>query len=371
MKPTVCVAMIVKNEGHVIERALASARKHFDAWAIVDTGSTDDTAEAIARATDCWKGCFGQVEWTGFGDARTESLRLAKETGCDYAFVLDADELIETEEGFAWPEDGKDLYNLTMCLSGLTWAQSRMFRLACGWRYEGVLHEWPAAEKVESTGHLTGLRLETKRDGARSKNPTKYRDDALALEAELEKDPSNTRYAFYCGQSWRDAREYEKAIEWYSRRVSMGGAKHPAEVVVSLNEIAKAMHRLQRPTEEVRSAYLQAYASDPTRAEPLFGLAMLCRERKDFPLAWHFATLAAAKKQPQGSLFVDSRVYEWLARDELAISLANLGRLDVAAAMTRSILELPNLPEPERARISKNLEVFLSTPKETPATKAA
>lgn len=365
-KPTVCVAMIVKNEGHVIGRALESARRHFDAWAIVDTGSTDDTVDAIVRATSDWRGDLGRVEWTGFGDARSESLRLARETGCDYAFVLDADEFLEVEDSFAWPDDGKDIYNLTMSLNGIVWPQSRMFRLECGWRYDGVLHEVPVSANAKTSGHIANLRLGTKRDGARSKNPNKYRDDALALEAALQAEPTNTRYVFYVAQSWRDAHEHEKAIEWYERRVAMGGGKNTAEIVVALNEIAKAMHRLQRPVEAVRGAYLRAYAADPRRAEPLFGLAMLHRERKDFPLAWHFAMLAATKQQPEG-LFVDSRIYRWLARDELAIAMANLGQLAVAVQISRDILQTPGLPESERTRIERNLQVFLDPPKQNAA----
>lgn len=351
--------MIVKNEGHVIGRALASARKHFDAWAIVDTGSTDDTCERIAQATAGWAGTLGSVTWTGFGDARTESLRLARESGCDYAFVLDADEFLEVEDGFAWPSDALDLYNVQMAINGVTWPQSRMFRLECGWRYEGVLHETPASSSAKSGRVLTDLRIGTKRDGARSQNPNKYRDDALKLEEEVAKDPSNARYVFYCGQSWRDARDYEKAAEWYERRVAMAKGRHTGEVVVALNEVAKAMHRLKRPVETVRAAYLRAFAADPSRAEPLHGLAMLCREHKDWPLAWHFAALAVAKPQPTG-MFVDSRVYAWLAKDELAIAMANLGRLDVATKLADEILDLPNLPANERGRIEANRAVFLA-----------
>ncbi len=43
----ICLAMIVKDEAHVIARAIASVRPFIDSYAIVDTGSTDDT-KAIA-----------------------------------------------------------------------------------------------------------------------------------------------------------------------------------------------------------------------------------------------------------------------------------------------------------------------------------
>lgn len=371
--------MIVKNEGHVIERALAAIRPFVDHWAIVDTGSTDDTLAAIARATEGWEGKLGHVTWTGFGDARTESLRLAAETGADYAFVLDADEVFLPEDGFAWPTDGKDSYNIEMNMTGLHWLQGRMFRLARGWVYKGVLHEGPFALDTKpcgcphpaTTGLIDGLRLTTPRDGARSKNPNKYRDDALLLEAEIAKDPTNSRYVFYAGQSWRDAKDFDKALEWYEKRVRMGSGSNPGEVPMAMFEVARMMHRLGKPEKDVRSAYLRAYAADPSRAEPLCHLAMFCREQKDFAMAWHFAALAADKPTPQG-IFVDTRIYRWLAKDELALAFAHLGRVDMAIQIMRQLLTVPGLPEPEEKRILANIGAFLDAmQKKTEAAKQA
>lgn len=376
-RPTVCVAMIVKNEGHVIERALAAIRPFVDHWAIVDTGSTDDTLAAVARATEGWEGKLGHVTWTGFGDARTESLRLAAETGADYAFILDADEVFTPGEGFAWPTDGKDSYQIEMNLNGLHWLQGRMFRLARGWVYKGVLHEGPFASETKacgcpattSMGVLHGLRLTTPRDGARSKNPNKYRDDALLLEAEIAKDPSNSRYVFYAGQSWRDAKDFEKSLEWYEKRVRMGSGANPGEVPIAMFEVARAMHRLEKPEKDVRAAYIRAYSADPRRAEPLCHLAMYCREQKDYAMAWHFASLAADKAMPEG-LFVDTRIYRWLAKDELAISFAHLGRVDMAIQIMRSLLETPGLPAEEHKRISANVDAFVERLTQTPKLAA-
>lgn len=351
--------MIVKNEAHVIERCLAAARPHFDAWAIVDTGSTDATIAAIGRATKGWKGTLGHVKWTGFGDARTESLRLAKETGCDYAFVLDADEIVSVFGG--WPEDGKDIYNITMSMGGIEWPQSRLFRLACNWYYEGVIHEAPMSHEAKLGGHAQNIKISSPRDGARSQNPNKYRDDALVLEAEFAKKPESTRLAFYVGQSWRDAKNDEKALEWYEKRVAMGSGGNVNEWFTSMLEVARAKHRLKRPPHEVRSAYLRAHALNTTRAEPLYGLATLCREHNDFALGWHFANIAASLPMPEG-LFIDTRIYRWLAKDELSIALAHLGRPDVAKQLAEEILATPGLPEAEHARISANIQAYEAVP---------
>ena len=49
------LCMIVKNEEHVIERALRSVLPHVDTWVIIDTGSTDRTKELILNTTTTLK----------------------------------------------------------------------------------------------------------------------------------------------------------------------------------------------------------------------------------------------------------------------------------------------------------------------------
>ena len=46
-KPTICLAIICKNEEHCILKALESAYKYIDYWVICDTGSTDNTVSLI------------------------------------------------------------------------------------------------------------------------------------------------------------------------------------------------------------------------------------------------------------------------------------------------------------------------------------
>ena len=43
------------------------------------------------------------------------------------------------------------------------------------------------------------------------------------LEEGLKNEPDNARYAFYLAESYRDAGNKYKALEWYQKRISMGG----------------------------------------------------------------------------------------------------------------------------------------------------
>jgi glycosyltransferase involved in cell wall biosynthesis/Flp pilus assembly protein TadD len=89
---SVCLNMIVKNEEDHLGKCLESVRGLFDEIIIVDTGSTDRTKE-IAR--EFGAKVFDFVWIDDFAAARNEALSHA--TG-DYAFWLDADDVVEPAE---------------------------------------------------------------------------------------------------------------------------------------------------------------------------------------------------------------------------------------------------------------------------------
>ena len=86
------LTMIVKDEENNLSNCLASVSGVFDEIVIVDTGSTDRTVE-IARSFGARVFHFPWVD--DFAAARNEALSHA--TG-DYAFWLDADDVVEPDE---------------------------------------------------------------------------------------------------------------------------------------------------------------------------------------------------------------------------------------------------------------------------------
>ncbi len=102
----VSLTMIVRNEEHNLPRCLESVRGLFDEIVVVDTGSTDRTAE-IAR--DFGARVFDFVWVDDFAAARNAAL--ARATG-DYAFWLDADDVVDPLQrearGLAgWPSESR------------------------------------------------------------------------------------------------------------------------------------------------------------------------------------------------------------------------------------------------------------------------
>src|SRR5215475_3170087 len=87
----ICLNMIVKNERHVIQRALASVKPFIDYWVIVDTGSFDETKELIRDSLKDIPGELHERPWKNFGHNRSEALSLARGKA-DYILFLDADD---------------------------------------------------------------------------------------------------------------------------------------------------------------------------------------------------------------------------------------------------------------------------------------
>ena len=137
------LAMIVRNEAHIIERCLGSVRGLIDTWTIIDTGSTDRTVE-IARQHGAHVGHF---EWCNdFAAARNASI--APATG-DWILFLDADEELSPAEKIELPslliQTQISLYRLPLINTHQgEKSQSyvpRLFRNPPGLMFYGCVHE--------------------------------------------------------------------------------------------------------------------------------------------------------------------------------------------------------------------------------------
>ena len=90
MANRIILNMIVRNEGKIIERAIASARPIIDAVSICDTGSDDDTGDKVGGLLRA--GLPGQLHehvWINFGENRSLSFDecVATAQGLGYALT--------------------------------------------------------------------------------------------------------------------------------------------------------------------------------------------------------------------------------------------------------------------------------------------
>jgi glycosyltransferase involved in cell wall biosynthesis len=354
-RPTICLNMIVKNEAHVLRRCLSSVLPFIDCWVIVDTGSTDDTREVVREVLARLPGDLHERPWRDFGTNRTEALELAR-SSADYTLVIDADEVLIPDTGFRMPTLTADGYQIRHAVGdmGTSFQLIQLVKSRLPWRYEGVLHEVLTCDANTSIATLDGLVTKGFFDSARNRSPVeKYRSDAAILEAALGTDPRNARYAFYLAQSYRDAGEYERAIDWYRRRIEMGGWDE--EVWYSMYQLAQLLERSGAPWPAALDAYLTAYQFRPRRAETLCGLAAHYRAAGQYATALLFAGRAVWIPRPNDILFLDESIYAWRALDEYAIASFYAGDVEEALRGNQRLLAEGSLPESERLRVERNL----------------
>jgi hypothetical protein len=354
MKKTICLNMIVKNESAVIERCLAAVRDHIDAWAIVDTGSTDDTKEKIQRMLGHITGKLYERPWKNFGHNRSEAVAFAYESKCDYFLFIDADDVLLTPPGFRWPDLAADQYELSMMYGQYTYTRVALVSSRLKWQWVGVLHEYPESTLAAQTrGKLDEPKIRASTEGARSSDPLKYHRDAEMLEQGLREEPENTRYMFYLAQSYRDSLRLENSLAAYERRMRAGGWDE--EVWRSMLEAARLKQRLSYSEADVTQSFLAAFESRPQRSEPLVDIAVYLRSKSRYSLAYVYASHAASLTMPNDRLFVERDCYDWRAKDEWAVNAYWTNRFSECASLCEQLLASGHLPDSQINRVRENL----------------
>lgn len=361
----VCLNMIVKNEAHVIERCLESVLPLIDCWAISDTGSTDGTQEVIRNFFNS-RGIPGELferPWINFAHNRNEAFELGRDLEidgekADYLLFMDADDILTYDPNYVRPNLlDKGSYYIRIFYSGTTYDRVQLVQTSLPWKWIGVVHEVIVCEQNHPFAYLDGVTMKIIGGGGRSKDPNKFLKDAEMLEADLQKDPDNSRTVFYLAQSYRDAECFEKSIEWYQKRVDMGGWNE--EVFWSLYQIANLQERLKYDRETILASYAKAFMYRPSRAEPLYR-ASVCQRQHKLPYhAFLLADLALKIQKPHDLIFVEDWVYEFGLLFEYSVSALQVGLFQECFNACLKLLAKPDLPDDFRKATEHNLSIVV------------
>ena len=365
---TIGLCMIVKNEAAVILRCLDSVRPLIDYVLVEDTGSTDGTQAAIRAWLDR-EGLTGEVfdaPWRDFAHNRSLALeRLRQRPDVDYAFVIDADDVLAIAPGFD-PAAFKrgmaaDCYDITLRSGPVEYRRGCICNNRLAFKYSGVLHEFLVRpEGAGRAARVAGLTVISTHDGSRGHDPDKYRSDVAVLEEALlhETDPLlRSRYTFYLAQSYRDAGDREPALTNYLKRARLG---HWAqEVCMSLYRAASLMEQLAYPDHEIIGTYLKAWETLPARAEPLFGAARYCRVTRRFHQGYMLGKHALTIPLPADGLFLVPWVYTFGILDDFSICAYWTGRFQESLDACDRLLAEAKFPPSMRPRIENNRALTL------------
>jgi glycosyltransferase involved in cell wall biosynthesis len=359
--------MIVKNEGKIIKRCLDSVKRIIDYVCIVDTGSTDNTIKEIHSwlKDNSIEGGVLKKDWVNFAVNRTQALAAIRENkDIDYVFMIDADETLEYEKDFdaeKFKSELKlDLYHVNCKLGGIEYHRTTLTKNSMPYIYKGVVHEYlECLETISTRGLAKGITNIPIQDSHRNEDKIKkFLDDAQKLEEAMktETDPViRTRYTFYLGQCYSDAKEYKKALPYYLERTKMGGWKE--EIAVAYYKAGNIMAELKYPDEEVIQTYLNGFEAYPLKLECLHGAAKYCRLKKRFQQAFMISGMGLKLKKPEVGLFHMPWIWEYGIEDEFSTVAYWAGYYKEGLEVVRKLIN--KVPESERARILENLNFYL------------
>lgn len=195
--------MIVKNEAECIEKCLQSV-KDADEIVICDTGSEDNTIELCRKYTDK---VYTDYKWNDdFAQARNHSL---DKCTADYVLIIDADEVLTDtvqsikavlNSGFMHKYKGMT-FRVKTIMEEIE--SCRVIKRDPSIRWHGAVHNVLAengkSESLKNQCYKSRFLIDAGFSPAHLKDPDR---SLRILTAQLEKDPSNTRYMYYL------AREY-------------------------------------------------------------------------------------------------------------------------------------------------------------------
>ena len=345
--PTLCLNMIVKDESHIIKKTLINLcdKFKFDYWVISDTESSDNTVEIIENFFK-EKNIPGKIyhnQWVNFAHNRNLALEYAFEK-TDLLLIFDADdEVVGTPIIHYSPEIHG--YKMTFKSGSIQYQRTCLINNKKIWRYKSVLHEYIyCIDSNQQIGLVNGdYYLISGRSGARSKDSNKYLKDALMLETAYNDEKKINgeligRYAYYCANSYKDANNILKSIEWYKINLKEEKSGWLQEKYVSCLELYRQLCKIDQQNQGF--AYLiESYKYDKERVECIYELIKhyCCINMNEVAMAFFTLINLEININVSDKLFIDENISKFYLPYYMIIVADRLNNRQIGIAMYKKI----------------------------------
>ena len=358
MPQSICLNMIVKDEEHVIESTLINILENvpITTWIISDTGSSDNTKKVISSffKKRKIKGKIFDDEWKDFGHNRSKALEHAYDKS-DYLLIFDADDSFSGK--IVIPDNlTHDGYHLTFGSADYAYKRILLVNNRKRWKFEGVLHEYIAPiDHTPSFGDILGnYSVNSGKSGARSKDPDKYKKDALILEkayyeAKSQNDDIYTRYGYYCAQSYHDARMKDEAIKWF--KINLGDNGFIQEKVVSCIKLGD-IYMERKDIAHAIYYWSKSLEVDNERFEGIYRIMQYYFNIRNFNMVINYYLMVCDQLDSniplQNKLFVDRTVYYYEIAWTVLLSAFYSNKPGYAIGAYKQLLKTFHRIPPER-----------------------
>jgi glycosyltransferase involved in cell wall biosynthesis len=341
------LTMIVRNEVSNLSACLRSAEGLFDEIIIVDTGSTDRTVE-IARSFGARVFDFPWVD--DFAAARNAAL--ARATG-DYAFWLDADDVIDAPERQKLEAHlhslgaGEDAGYVIRCAcdpspdgtGGDTVVDHiRLFPLREGLRWTYRVHEQilPALRRFKIPVHWTDITVRHTGYVDQALRGRKLERDTRILRAELDERPDDPFVLFNLGAIAVERKDWTGALESLER--SLAGSAPSDSIVRKLYALIARVHQMTGDSQAALRTCADGLSLDGEDAELWFRKAVVHRHRGESSDAEGCWRRILTLTRPNVFCSIDQGIYGHLTRRNLAALAAERGDVGEADKLWHAVL---------------------------------
>ncbi len=346
----ISLTMIVRDEEKNLANCLGSVRGIFDEIIVVDTGSVDRTPE-IAR--EYGARVFDFVWVDDFAAARNAALARARG---DYAFWLDADDVIEPPEreklvallaGLCPREDAAPAAYVVKCAcdpgedgsGGETVVNHiRLFpvRETIRWTYRVHEQILPALRRANVPVRWTDLTVRHTGYSDRALRARKLVRDARILRDELDERPDDPFVLFNLGAIAIERQEWREALGLLRR--SLAGSAPTDSITRKLYALVARAHQMLHEPREALAACAEGLTLDPEDAELIFRAAVVRRQTGDPEGARRCWERILTLSRPEQFASVNRGIYGHLTRRNLAALAAERGDRDEEARLWRAVL---------------------------------
>lgn len=369
-RPTISLAMIVKNEAKNLPRLFESIKDCFDEIHITDTGSTDETISWLTENGEKSSGAkvfIHNFEWINdFAAARNYSFSHVK---TDYVLWMDGDDCLNNREGFIqWRDHAMQFadlwfatYNYALDANGkpiINFIRERVFKVSDNikWTYpihEGVIIDFDCS-KDQVPSHVWAI--DHHRD-AQDIIADKSRNITI-LESLRDAGKLDARLKFYYGKELYESKQAFKAIDAFEQALKAQDIQ-PHDKVLTYQyaayacidtadsfkpELAKEKNDLYY---KALKFCLDGISFDPTRAEYYSICGDIYLKIGDLAKAIPFyaAAKSCAHVRPNNPSYVGA-IYSFVDSYGLNPSLqlakifAHIGKLDLAKKEAQECIDL-------------------------------
>ena len=271
------LCIMVKNAGPQFEQMLIDNIEQFDRWTILDTGSTDETIDIINRVLVGKK--LGELycePFINFCDSRNRLIDLAGKK-CKFITMLDDTYVLDGNLRSFLNEVRGDQYSnsFTLYISSddSIYGSNRIIKTDSDLKYIHRIHE-VITDKNNINIVIPSERakiIDKRFDYMEKRTMNRKELDLKLLYEELEENPNDPRAYYYLGQTYNLLGNYEKAYEYFLKRVSILNAGFIQERYDAAFEAGRiANFKLNKSWEECLNLYEKAIRIDDSRPDAYY-----------------------------------------------------------------------------------------------------